>query len=191
MSARELAARQLLEARARALARPLVRPLATPSLGGDDGEEVVGFTLARERYAVAARHVLAVARLRTLTPLPGALAPVVGVTAWRGLVLTLADLRALTGAAAAGLDDLGHVLVLGAAQPVVGVLADTVDTLARLAPDDVLPLPERRAGAEGARLGVLRGVTRDACLVLDAGRLLALFDDSLPPTLPLPLPATP
>jgi purine-binding chemotaxis protein CheW len=180
-SAADDAARLVLEARARALARPIV----AAARGAEGGEEMVVFTLARERYAVASQRVLAVTRLRTLTPLPGALPPVVGVTAWRGLVLTLVDLRALTGAVATGLDDLSYVLVLGAERPIVGVLADAVEELVRFAPDDVLRLPELRAGVEGARLGALRGVTRDARLVLDAERLLALFDES--PSLPSPV----
>ena len=144
------------------------------------GDAWLVFTLARERFALPSRHVLAVARLRAMTPLPGAAPPVVGLTGWRGLVLTLADLRGITGAATGGLDDLGHVIVLGDARPIVGLLADAVLETTRVADADVRPLPAGR----GADVRVLRGVTRDALLVLDVPALLALLDDA--PASPAP-----
>lgn len=161
-------------------ARQLARPAAPLAVAGAEGE-ALHFRVARERFAVAARDVLAAFRLRSLTPLPGATPPVVGLTGWRGLVLTLVDLRGPAGASTAGLDDLGHVVVLGGDRPVAGVLADAVLGTQPLAEGDVLPLPAARADA--AR--VLRGVTRDATLVLDAPRLLALLEgapDATPET---------
>lgn len=156
---------RLLEDRARALARPLAQ--ASANLG----EPAVAFTLARERYMVEARYVHAAFRLRQFVRIPGALPPAVAVTRWRGDVLTLLDIRSLVGAPTGALDDLAVVLIIGGNRPEFGLLADALEDSARIVDGDVLPLQSRR-GAEGDR-EVVRGVTRDARLVLDAPALIA------------------
>lgn len=168
-------AQAILQARARALARPAA---AAPHA---DAIEVVTFAVAREQYAVESRHVVATFRVAAITPLPGARPPVVGLTAWRGDVLTLLDLRRLVGGSATGLDDLGHVIVLGGRHVLLGVLADVVHGLARLAPDALLPVPAARARAAHAPT-LLRGITRDAMLLLDADALLARQSDTPDPS---------
>ncbi len=156
---------RLLQDRARALARPIDQSSA------HRGEAAVTFTLARERYMVEARYVHAAFRLRQFVRIPGATLPVVGVTRWRGDVLTLIDIRSLVGSPTTALDDLAVVLIIGNDRPEFGLLADTLEESARIQDDDVLPLQNRR-GAEGDR-EVVRGVTRDARLVLDALALIA------------------
>lgn len=155
---------RLLQDRARALARPIAR-------FADKGDPAVTFTLARERYMVESRYVHAAFRLRQLVRIPGATLPVVAVTRWRGDVLTLIDIRSLVGAPTGALDDLAVVIILGGDRPEFGLLADALEEPMRIAPEDVLPLQSRRS-AEGDR-EVVRGVTRDARLVLDAPALLA------------------
>jgi purine-binding chemotaxis protein CheW len=156
---------RLLEDRARALARPIDRTTA------DRGHAAVTFTLARERYMVDARYVHAAFRLRQLVRIPGATLPVVAVTRWRGDVVTLIDIRSLVGAPTGALDDLAVVIILGGDRPEFGLLADALEESARISDEDVLPLQSRR-GAEGDR-EIVRGVTRDARLVLDAPALIA------------------
>lgn len=152
----------ILEERARALARPV-------AISAPTGESHVVFSLAREQYVVPSAQVLAVFRLPALVRLPGAHPPVVGLTAWRGDVLTLLDVRSLVGAPPSALDDLALVVVLGDDTPEFGLLADRVLDAVHLAPADLLPL----AGRTGAAVDpVLRGVTRDGQLVLDADALL-------------------
>lgn len=172
--------REVLAERARLLARPLAAP--------DAGARVpmAAFTLAREQYLVDARLVLAAFRLDDFTPLPGAEPPVVGLTAWRGIVLTLVDLRAAAGGSAAGLDDLSRVLVLGHEQPVCGLLADVVHGVEPFDEAQLLPAPVTRAAVPG----LLRGVTRDARLVLDGAQLLALLADAPAPPPPSDAPAS-
>lgn len=157
-------AREVLRERARQLARPLTRASTTRRL------DAVSFSLGRERYAVEARHVFAVFRLESLTPLPGARPPVAGVTPWRGDVLTVLDIRGLVGATATALDDLARVIVLGNDRPELGLLADRIDDPLQLDPGSVHPLSAERA-SRGSE--ILRGVTSDAVVVLDAPALLA------------------
>jgi purine-binding chemotaxis protein CheW len=157
-------ARALLEARARILALP-----ADPAATGER-LELVGFSLANEIYALESRYVVQVFRLLDLTPLPGAEPPVFGVTAWRGDLLTILDLRPVLGLPVTALNDLGRVIVVGAERAEFGVLADAVL--------EMQSVPASELGPPGAGQGkppeYLRGITRDAVLVLDGSRLLGL-----------------
>lgn len=155
---------QVLEARARALARP-----AAPTPPGDT-LELITFALANEVYALESRYVWALFRLGDLSPLPGAEPPVFGVTAWRGGLLTILDLRPMLNLSAAALNDLSRVIVLGTDRPAFGVLADAARELVRLPASAVRVPPE----GLGARREYLRGITGDALLVLEAQRLLHL-----------------
>jgi purine-binding chemotaxis protein CheW len=158
-------ARSVLEERARALARPTAPP-------ADEGVlEAVGFSLAGETYAIEARFVVEVFRLAELALLPGVQQPTLGVTAWRGDLLTVLDLRSALGLASPPLTDLGRVLVLGGEQPAFGVLVDAVGDLLRLPLSDIRPASETAAGARRH----LRGITSRAVLVLDAEEVLSAY----------------
>jgi chemotaxis signal transduction protein len=160
--------RDILEARARRLAR---------RVAGDDaaifGVEMLGFTVGRERYAIESRFVFAVVQLVDLVPLPGAKPPVVGLTRWRGDVLTALDLRRVVGGIPSALDDLGRVIVIGQSGPEFGVLADIIDGLTSIDPSALHPLPSSR---QLEIPGLLTGVTADAVHLLDAAILIAHQD---------------
>jgi purine-binding chemotaxis protein CheW len=170
---------EILEARARRLSRRVA--------GEDSGEfgvEMLGFTVGRERYAIESRFVFAVVQLADLVPLPGALPPVVGLTRWRGDVLTALDLRRVVGGLPSALDDLGRVIVIGHSAPEFGVLADIIDGLMSIDPSALHPLPSSR---QLEIPGLLTGVTSDAVHVLDAAVLIAHQDsdsDHAPSTVP-------
>jgi len=156
--------RELLEERARALARPAAPPPAGDML------ELLTFALANEVYAVESRYVVAVFKLIDLSPLPGAEPPVFGVTAWRGELLTILDLRAALGLSVTALNDLSRVIVLGEERPAFGILADAARELVAVPAAEVREPPEGVA----AQREYLRGVTPDAVLVLEATKLLQL-----------------
>lgn len=161
---------RVLEERARALARPVAVPPAGETL------EVITFRLVNETYAIESRHVMAVFRLTDLSPLPGAAPPVFGVTAWRGELLTILDLRAALGLSATALNDLSWVIVLGEDRPTVGILADAVLELIPLPASEVRALPDPVA----AQRDLLRGVTADAVLVLAGERIVRLLGPDPP-----------
>lgn len=156
--------RAVLEERARALARPVGTPTPIDQL------EAVTFALANEVYAIESRYVVEVFRLGELSPLPGAKPPVFGVTAWRGELLTILDLRTVLGLRVTALNDLSRMLVLGADRPVFGILADAVRDLVTLPASEVRQLPE----GVGPKREYLRGVTANAVLVLHAEQVLRL-----------------
>jgi purine-binding chemotaxis protein CheW len=161
-------ARRVLEERARRLARPPAEAAAEEPL------EVLVFARGGERFAVETRHVVEVFRLRALTPLPGAEARVAGLTAWRGEILAVHDLRPGGAAGAEGAEP--RVVVLGGDDPAFGLVADAVEGLLLLAPADVLPLPPAARPRDP-----LRGVAGDGLLVLDAEALVHPYSEGGPP----------
>lgn len=149
-------ARATLEARARALAAPLDAPAEGEAL------ELVVFRIAEERYAVEARFLIEATRSFHVAVIPGAEPPLLGITAWRGGLLTLFDIRRILGLAAASAGDASRMLVLGEGQPAFGILVDAVEGLAEVQVSEIRPLP----GKVHDGGGFLRGTTSEAVLVL-------------------------
>lgn len=156
--------RRILEVRARALAKPL----STAPV--DEFMEALTFGISGERYAVESKYIFASFRLEHLALVPAAAPPLVGLTVWRGDLLTLLDLRIVTGVSARALSDLGWVMVLGDSSPAFGILVDELHAIARLTLSAIRSIPE---GLPGTREYV-RGVTDEATLVLDAAELIRI-----------------
>lgn len=156
-------AKQILDARAHALARTLAeeRPV------GESIEAII-FALANERYAVETRYVREVTRFVDFTTVPGAQDFVVGVTNLRGGVLVVFDLRKILGIPAPGLTDLSRVIVHGRERAEFGILADAVHEIRILSAADLLT----PADSVGTDRRYLRGVTVDALVMLDGSALL-------------------
>jgi purine-binding chemotaxis protein CheW len=160
-----MTSKEILEARARRLARRLDSDTSMPA-----GAEMLGFTVGREHYAIESRFVFAVVQLVDLVALPGATAPVLGLTRWRGDVLTVLDLRRVLGGAPRALDDLGRVIVIGESTAEFGVLADIIDGLVTIDRSAMHPLPATR---QLEIPGLIAGVTSDAVHIVDAQILIA------------------
>ena len=151
--------RELLERRARALARPPAQQ------SRDETIEVVTFRIAGERYAMQSREVLAVFALAALVPLPGATAPVAGVTVWRGNLLMLLDVRAMLGLSPAALNDLRMVVVIGDARAAAGILVDVLEGIASL------PRADFRAVEGTDRSTHARGISGDGTILISGAAL--------------------
>src|SRR4051812_33899174 len=94
----------LLDARARALAQPV-------ALAGETtGRLILFFTLGGEQLAMEAAWLLGVTKLTSLVSLPGAEAPIRGVTVWQGELVTVLDIRALLGISTSVLSDMTRLL---------------------------------------------------------------------------------
>jgi purine-binding chemotaxis protein CheW len=150
--------RELLEARARALAAP-------PPVDAAPGAalDVVVFTLGGERFAVEATHVLEAMPLIAPTPVPGERPWLIGVVAHRGRVLGGLDLRPGLAPGAGG--ELGYVVAVTAEGQTFGIAAERVEETCRLDENELAV----------AASGPYRGVTEDRLTVLD---LEALARDS-------------
>lgn len=154
------AARALLAERARRLARP---PHADAEGEGADTLELLVCRVGAESVALPLAAVAAVARLGPVARLPRAVAPVYGVTAWRGRPLTVLAL------APRATDDGGQprLVVLGSgARAVLAIAVDAVDDLHRVSRDTLSP------ARDGPRRAYTLGVTPGGLLVLDTAALL-------------------
>ena len=156
-------ARTVLEQRAQALARPLAPPTVD-----DDVLALITFSLGDESYAVESSLVLEMFRSADVAPLPGASAPIFGVTVWRGELLPVIDLRSLLSLpdGGRGRNNSPLIVVLGGEEAVVGLPADV--------PGDVLAVPRTAVRLpEGiAATKYVRGLTPRAELILDIATIL-------------------
>ncbi len=156
--------KQVLEERARALAREPVR-----AESADAGIEVVEFTLAHERYAVASEHVREVYPLEELTPLPCTPPFVLGIVNLRGEILSVIDIKKFFDLPEKGLTDLNKVIVLELEDMAFGIVADAISGVRRISRAAIQPsLPT----LTGIREDYLQGVTAERVVVLDAEKLL-------------------
>jgi len=166
-------ARRIMDERARVLAP--APPAARPA--GEQIELLV-FSLAGARYGIETRFVREVARLAEVTPIPGATDFLAGVAAIRGEILGVLDPRPIFGLAAGALT--ARMILCGEQHAEFGLLIDQAHDVV------ILPLTELfepPGSASGAGRAYLRGVTKDALVVLDGARLLGdeqLFVDRPP-----------
>lgn len=156
--------KRVLEQRARLLAREPVRAESE-----DEWIEVVEFTLAHERYAVASEYVREVYPLEELTPLPCTPAFVLGIVNLRGEILSVIDIKKFFDLPEKGLTDLNKVIVLESEAMVFGIVADAIGGVRRILRTGIQPsLPT----LTGIREDYLQGVTAERVVVLDGEKLL-------------------
>ena len=150
----------VLEARARRLAKPL----ATIDAGAADDEiEVLLFLVGDEQLAIPLSAIVAIVRVATVTPLPRAVAPVYGVTAWRGRPLTVLSV----GAHGVRSEANDRMIVLGdGRRALVGLRTDSADETRLLRKSELTP------AVGGARSLYAMGVASDGVLVLDPDVLI-------------------
>jgi purine-binding chemotaxis protein CheW len=157
-------AREILKARARALARPAeVKPVKGHAL------EVIEFRLAKERYAIEHAFVREVVSLKELTPLPCTPAFIPGIMNLRGQILPLIDMKKFFDLPEVGITDLHMVIVVHAGDVELGILADSVAGVLSIPLDVIQPsLPT----LTGIRSKYLKGVTDQLLVILDVSKIL-------------------
>jgi purine-binding chemotaxis protein CheW len=166
------AAEQLSEEQAKAVMDQRALALAeVPEQPPDTAQilEVMTFRLANEKMSIETRYVRGVQHPGEITPLPGSPPFLIGVTNLRGGVLAVMDLREFFGIPAAEDDSRSRIVIVGQGQPEFGMLADEVYEIVRLHIADLLDPP---GSVSGMGRDCLRGVTKDALLVLDGAALL-------------------
>jgi len=156
---------RVLRARARALARVPEQTQAQNTL-----LELLEFRLASERYAVETRHVREVHPLRELTPLPCTPSFVLGIVNVRGRILPVLDIKRFFGLPEQGLTDLHRIIVVRGHDLELGLLADVIVGVRKVAADSLQPT---LATLTGIHAQYLRGVDPDRLVVLDLDRILS------------------
>ncbi len=150
--------REVLEARARALAKPLA---FTDDASEADALPILQFNVADQQFAVPVQSVVALVNVALITPLPRATDPVLGVMAWRGRPLAV-----LTLGTRLSTDTPNRVIVLGTGvRATAGLLVDELDDIRVVARSSLAPSSSQRAA-------LALGITTDAVLVLDADALI-------------------
>jgi purine-binding chemotaxis protein CheW len=157
--------RIILRERAKALARvPERLDMAREQI------DIVEFRLADETYAIEAAFVVEVFPLVDLTPLPGTPPFVSGIVTVRGRILSVVDIKRLFDLPEKGLTDLHQVIIVREGDMELGILADEVTGMRSIFLDEIgSPLPT----LTGIRAEYLRGVTKEALVVLDAAKMLS------------------
>lgn len=157
--------RRILKDRARAAARP-----SHADAQPQDQFELLEFLLAQETYGIESSFVREVHPLKTLTPVPGTPAFVLGITSLRGQILSVIDLKKVFELPDKGLTDLNKIIVIGNAEMEFGILADAVLQVRKVPASQLqLSLPT----LTGIRASFLKGVTPDRLVALDGAKLLS------------------
>lgn len=158
-------ARQILRARAAALAKP-----ATAKSPDASAIQVIRFNLAQECYAIESQWVVEIHPFKQLTPLPCVPPFIAGITNVRGRILPVIDLKKFFNLPGQGITDLHRIILIRAEDLEFGLLADLVAGTGSLSAADIQPAPSNLSGAAAE---YVKGVTGDQTIVLDAGRLVA------------------
>jgi purine-binding chemotaxis protein CheW len=152
-------ARRILVERARALAKPVNE---APSAG--DVLEVLVFSLAGERYGIAAASVLEVIPLRDLVAVPGTPRVVLGIVNHRGRILPVLDLRRVFELTGEGVGENSRIVATRSGASTFGVFAETIVGVVAVG---AVELSTRPAGPTGGRETFVLAVTSDMLAVLD------------------------
>lgn len=155
---------RILRSRALALATPPEE--TTPSA---KMLHLLVFTLSGERFGIDTAHVLEVVSLRELIPMPCTPTFVIGVTHYRGRILTVLDLQPLLNLPGKDRADCRTVILVEAGGMTFGIVADTVLDTRAVPAHKVAPPPE---ALTGLRRAVTFGVTEELITVLDLGALV-------------------
>ena len=169
MNETQTSPRTVLQERARQLARPLTT-VGNRDASGTNATSVLVAKLGDERASIALDHIIEVYQSGELTPVPGAQAPVVGLIAWRGRVLTVLDI-AHTRSRPIAVTDATRILVIGQRTASFGIIADEVEDVQELNTQDAVPIEN----ISPSRRELVLGMTADALVVLDAAALIARF----------------
>lgn len=154
--------RAILEERARALAK------ATQVQAGE-ATQVVVFSLANEKYGISTDYVREVQPLRDVTPVPCTPSFVVGIINIRGAIYSVIDIREFFGVPEQPVTPLTKVILVDAAELVVGIRADDVSGAKSVPLAEIKPPLDSRGGGKEE---YIQGVTKDMLIILDLEALL-------------------
>lgn len=150
-------------------ARELARPLASTRILDAPTSQFVSVLLEEETYAFPARYVLCASNALAVVTMPGAQAPLAGVTVYEGDILPVFYLRHLVGMPTQRDTATMWFLVLGERAAEIGLLVDRVSTVAAL---DTSELHPGWIEATSSASGLLTATTPDGVTIVDVEHLL-------------------
>lgn len=127
--------------------------------------------MAHENYAVESGYVQEVCPLKEFTPLPGTPQFILGLINFRGLILTVIDLKVFFNLSQGRtVTNLNKVIIVQTSNLRVGILTDAIQGIRDVDYDELQPpLPSMT----GFRREYIKGVTGDRLIVLDIEKLLS------------------
>lgn len=146
-------------------AMELSQPSERQQLAGE--QTMLIFSLSQEWYAADLQFTKGVIRPALYTPIPGTASFIAGIVNYRGMILTVLDLRPLFGLQRNEGQEDGAILVVEAGGIVVGILAESVEEITDL------PLDQR-----GSALLTLTGTREEytAAVIPYGDRLVAVLN---------------
>lgn len=135
----------------------------------DNDIQVVAFLLGTESYAVETKFVREVITLKDLTQIPGTPFFVMGVINFRGVIISVINLKVLFGLKDKGLTELNKVMIVTGEEMEFGIMADGITGNMQLPYNSIgeAPLTLNGPGAE-----FVSGITNFGLIMLDASRML-------------------
>ncbi len=155
---------QILQIRARELAR---KETAAPQ--ADSLVEAVCFVLQPEMYAIEGIYVQEVLALREITPIPGTPGFIMGVINFRGIIVSVVNLKMVFGIMEHGLTEMNKVVLLKHEFMIFGLVVDEIAGVMHIRKSELSapPINLDPAGAD-----FLEGVTSEGIILLNAIKLL-------------------
>lgn len=127
----------------------------------------VTFRLGNETYGINVMQVQEVLRVSEIAPVPGAPDYVLGIINLRGNVVTVVDTRRRFGLPSKEPDEMSRIVIIEAAEQVIGILVDSVAEVVELRTAEIETAPN--VGNEDSARYILGVTSRE-------GKLLILVD---------------
>ncbi len=133
----------------------------------------VTFQLEDETYGIDVMQVREVLRSEEISPVPGAPPYVLGIINLRGNVVTIIDTRSRFGLPPREVDDASRILILEAADHVIGFLVDSVREVVELRASDIDSAPDTGSGDASRFICGLSNRKEGLLILVDASRMLS------------------
>ncbi|MGQ3054895.1 MAG: chemotaxis protein CheW [Roseateles sp.] len=148
-------------------------PAAVFCPDGPGVTEALVFFLDGQEYGIALQCVQEIRSYQRPTRLAGARDDVLGVIDLRGEIVPLVDLRRRLGLVAADVDPFTVVIVISLMDRRIGVVADRVNDVVALSPQQIRAMPPLCGGAGQHHLVAIASLDARSVLLMDIEALLA------------------
>ncbi len=135
--------------------------------------EALVFLLDGQEYGIALHCVQEIRSYQVPTRLAGACDYLLGIMDLRGEVVPLIDLRLRLGLHATAVDAFTVLIVISRGERRIGVVADRVNDVVQLAPQQIRSMPAMKGGDQQRHLVAIASLDQRAVVLMDIEALLA------------------
>lgn len=145
--------------------------------------EALVFLLDGQEYGIALHCVQEIRSYQAPTRLAGACDYLLGIMELRGEVVPMIDLRRRLGLHAPAFDAFTVVIVISLGERRIGIVADRVNDVVELAPQQIRAMPSMKGGADQRHLVAIANLDQRAVVLMDVESLLADIQADAPTAL--------